>query len=108
MTVAFVISNAEDNVVRALSSEDTPFMNGGLFTFTRAQLPAFVNALAEYAEGHETSSEEFRATARLLERLGTWIGRNQPEPTPVATAPSPSLPHAQSVGRSRSRRQSPT
>lgn len=89
MTVAFVITSAEEEIVDLIAGEDTPHMNGSLFTFKRDQLPAFLNAIADWGTNFGFSSEEFRAAARLQERIGTWLGRNQPVAPVEAPSPAP-------------------
>lgn len=76
MAVAFVISTPEEAVVRRLEGENTPRMDGSLFTFTRNQLPDFLDRMAEFCASVPLMSEEFRAAVRLQERLGTWIGKS--------------------------------
>lgn len=110
MTVAFAISAVETEVVEANQYEGSPFMNGGLFTFTRAQLPEFLNKLAAWSADHPLASEEFRAAIRLQERLGTWIGRGiavADEKQSLSLTPEPEAPSPAPVKVKRSKSDRP-
>jgi hypothetical protein len=98
MPVAFVISSPEEQVVHAVlegSQEPFPRLDGSLFRFRPADLPDFMKAVSAHAKSFQHGSEEYRASMRLVERLGTWLGRQIVEnPTAQLDLFTPPAPEA--------------
>lgn len=111
MTIAFVISNDEEEIVNHLaagSDEPYPSMDGSLFKFRRRDVKPFIARVLLYANALEPGDAMAQPAQRLLDRMGSWIGKNLAEapdeqidlfPT-KAPAPLKPMPRLGSVVRS--------